>query len=254
MEAIKKVLIITRHGKSPQKPIGVGSLDELFPDSVTSLFLNTGVPLQQFVIEYGVNPWDSFLRHSGRERTLYTGQAILAGALRLEPKIGENPPRSQEDLENYPYDGIAIQADPRLGYDDVLLNDKPVEDGMGVSEYLQRWVDDPNAETFEGAPITSFNDVLQTGKANLVGALVNLIHGNKDLGVLATHALLVEPIVMTATNLTGPGSLDRIGGLFDMEEHARITIEKNLGGPYRARLQRGDKFYATVDLDTLLKK
>ena len=74
---------------------------------------------------------------------------------------------------------------------------------------------------------------------------------NKKLGVINSHALLVEPIVLGIIN-SGQNkkitNLDEIGGVFQMEDYGILTID-NKGKAY---FERGGEKY-NVDLNKIEK-
>jgi len=265
MKTQRKILVISRHGKAPQKrpEEGVGSKDELVPESVTSIYYNTGVPLQYFVTEQGITERDTFLRHSDKRRTELTGGAILAGALRLEPRIGANPPTSQEDLANYSFTGVAKAEDSRLNYSNLKLNEDALR-AMGLDAYIRAWSRNPDSDKMGGVDITPFNEVLERGRHCLASMLIELTSksSQRHFGVAVTHGSIIEPTVMAAIGLreivNDNDALDRIGGPFDMEESVQIKIDQNPAGIYSATIKRQDKernvkLYRSLDLDEVIK-
>jgi hypothetical protein len=246
----KKRLVISRHGKAPQKrpEEGVGSHDRLVPEAVYDLYC-LGRTMQDFVGDNDVKPGDVFLDHSDKVRTKMTGQALLIGALDLQPTQGRHPPQSMEDLENYTFDGIKMSEDGRLMYTNIKMNEE-VMGRDGSAAYFDRWARNPHATEMEGKEITPFSYVLNRAREYLADGLGRLITGNKDLGVAVSHGGgIIEPVAMAAVSATHP---DQIGGLFSMNENVQLVLDEKKSG-YQASLHRCDDVYE-VDLDELMNR
>ena len=211
MDTKRKIIVLTRHGDTPE--VDGERQDAVTDKSVRKLYDYTGSPLASFVRENNVSPQKVFLRHSDKKRTFYTGEAILAGALGFKPI-----PQSQDDLDKLDFSGVDIQEHTGLGYEGVLYN--ATELNKDFEGYLIRWLSDPQATEYEGVKITPYNQVIRTGRKTLVDALGLAINGEKDLGVLASHASVVEALTISAVN-SGRKSpvknFNEIGGLFDRE-------------------------------------
>ena len=248
MKTKRKTLVITRHGKTPINPENNMSMDNLLDESVQSIHRNTGDSLRDFVVEYDVRPEDSFVKHSGKKRTVYTAKAILSGAFGLQF------PQSEADLDRLNLRDINFSEDPMLSYEGIKSNtDKFFKD---MSGYTNRWFADPDATQYDGVEITSFNDLIKTRKNTLVDALGYMINGDKDLGILSTHGTIAEPLVMAAINSGRFGapvtSFDQIGGQFDKEDYATITLDHNpRSDSYLARIERDSLAYR-VDVRKLI--
>jgi len=245
MKTQRKVLVLSRHGETPKKGSERG--DALVPESVVRLYENTGRSIRPFVQGLNIQPKDSFLRHSDKARTLYTGQAILAGAFNLQPF-----PQSQEDLAEIDFSEVDTQEDPRLGYENTKYNEEEMFRDMPA--YFEEWFADPTATTYKGVEITPFNEVIERSRRCLVDALGNVIEGGKDLGVLSTHGSIADAMAIAALNSarsTPITSFDELGGLFDREGFATLILDSPPGpGPYQATLQRDGQGY-DVDLGNL---
>lgn len=116
----RKILVFSRHGKALQREDG-SSIDSLVPETVTDLYTRVGCPLQAFVTEQGITAERTYLHHSPAVRTRYTEEAILIGAFNLEPRSGENPPQSIDDLSNYNFRNDTYR-DPRLFFGKPYIN------------------------------------------------------------------------------------------------------------------------------------
>lgn len=244
MKTQRKVILLTRHGETPKKGSRRG--DALVPESVTRLYENTGGSIRPFVQGFNIQPKDSFLIHSDKVRTLYTGQAILAGAFGLTPV-----PQSQEDLAEIDFSGVDTREDPRLGYEGTKYNEEEMFRDMPA--YFERWFADPTATTYDGVPITPFNEVIEKSRNCLVDALGNVIEGGKDLGVLSTHGSIVDAMAIAALNSarsTPITSFDELGGMFDREGFATLILDQLRSGSYQATLQRDGQNY-DIDLGNL---
>ena len=116
----RKILLITRHGECPKAPDGVNSLDELLPESFSESY-KTGAFLRNFVDQENVTPLDTFLKHSGKKRTKYTGEAILTGAFGMKTE-----PTKPEDLEPYRQrlasQGLDTEQLPMLDFEDIKFS------------------------------------------------------------------------------------------------------------------------------------
>lgn len=238
----RKILLIGRHGKAPQKPAPeVGSLDELFPESVTRLYENTGVPLRDFVSIYGVKQENSFLRHTKKVRTLYTGQAVLAGAFGMSPLKGTNPPRRQENLQNYDWSHFSVAPDQRFmyGHPDVNLR---IYKEKGPEANVNFWLEHPEATWHEDEPIESYLSVSSRCK-NGMKDIHSLLLNHNDLGILVSHVCMTEVTIIPLINSglkTPIGRVEDIRGCFDMEEFATLTIDITRGGLHTATLEYKD--------------
>ncbi len=82
----RSLLVIGRHGTAPKNPHG-HSLDSIKPDSIGRMYL-AARNLSPVIKELKIRPCDTFLRWSGKVRTLYTGKTKAAGALDLARTVG----------------------------------------------------------------------------------------------------------------------------------------------------------------------
>jgi len=245
MNTKRKVIVLARHGDTP-------IIDGIRQDAVTNasikrLYESVGDSLVSYVQDNDVTAQRSFLRHSDKKRTLYTGKAILAGTLGLQPL-----PQSYHDLDKLDFSGLDIQEHSGLGYEGTKYNEPVLL--KNPEDYLIRWFTNPEATTYEGVEITPYKEVIETGRKTLVDALEVAIDGKKDLGVLATHASIVEALTLAAINSakeTPAVSFDEFGGMFEREGFATIFLDqKEKAGTYQARLERDGKSYK-IDIANL---
>lgn len=245
----RKKIVLTRHGVKPKTGnLEVDSkVDAINPESIRRIYDNTGIPLREFVEDNNVTLETSFLRHSDKKRTVQTGKAVLAGAFGFQPT-----PESQEDLDRFYFVGVDIKQDDRLGYEGTKFNTKKLFANMAL--YIDNWLAAPNATECDGVPITPYNEVIRAGKDTLVDALGQVIEGEKDLGVIASHASVVDAIALSAINSAIPTpaqSFDQIGGQFEEEGYATLTIDQDTkSGLYKATLQRNGQNYK-IDIANL---
>lgn len=236
----RKVLLMVRHGEHED--------NVLTPESVQRIYDNTGSSLRDFVREHSIEPRDTLMRHSNAPRTEYTGRAVIAGALDLQPT-----PRSHQDLDALSFDGIDIKEIKKLGYGHMKFNwDALVEDGDPNSEtYLSRWLADPRATIYEGVEITPYNEIIQEGRDTLLDTLDTLFNNERNFGIIATHGAIAEALVIAAINPTRSTpvkNFDEIGGLFHMENFATLTVDyTSKGSPsgrrYVGTLRRNGQEY-----------
>ena len=245
MDTKRKIIVLTRHGDTPE--VDGERQDAVTDKSVRKLYDYTGSPLASFVRENNVSPQKVFLRHSDKKRTFYTGEAILAGALGFKPI-----PQSQDDLDKLDFSGVDIQEHTGLGYEGVLYNEAELK--KDLDGYIAKWFSDPKATTYEGIEITPYNEVIGASRKTLVDALGLAVNGEKGLGVLASHASIVEALTINAINSGRKNpvkNFDELGGLFEREEFATIFLDhKNKSSSYKAKLEREGKNYK-MDLSSL---
>ncbi|MEK6922042.1 MAG: hypothetical protein AABX82_09185 [Nanoarchaeota archaeon] len=249
----RKILVFSRHGKAPQREDG-GSIDSLVPETVTDLYTRVGCPLQAFVTEQGITAERTYLHHSPAVRTRYTGEAILAGAFNLQPRSGENPPRSIDDLSNYNFRNDTY-TDPRLFFGKPYINMTVYNANNAVCNgNMDYWLDNPDATEHDGAAIESYRSVearVSTATKDALQRLMNNDWDGYDFGVLITHAGLIDTV---ATTLIGTAQRVEkcadIGGGFAMAQGAQLVIDKTATGVYTAHVERDGQRYK-VDLDKL---
>ena len=213
MKTERKVLLMVRHGEHEDNVLN--------PESIANLCRNAGGSLTDYVREHGIKPEGTLIRHSDEVRTNYTGKAVIAGALGLTPV-----PQSQQDLDALSFDGIDIREDGRLSFSDTRFNWDVLK--ADPPAYLAKWLDNPNATTYDGIEITPYSEIIGAGYRTLQDSLFDLVSGRKDLGVLATHASVVEGIAIAAVNSardTPVRDFDEIGGLFDTEDYATLVVD-----------------------------
>ncbi len=234
----RKNLIIIRHGVK-QKGKGKGNL--LRPSSIQSLY-DKGRELRGVV---STDPDKAFIMHSDEARTLRTVKALSNGIYLLDPEISTN-----NGLNNLTGIPTNIREDPNLSYGpDFKFNETAyVEHGNAC--YLDNWMRNPKATTYEGVEITPFSDMLRKSKSALKENIGLLINGlTKNLGTLSSHGGLVEAMTAAAVGSRKPRTvieLEEIGGDFNMEDHAIVEVDYDPEGIItpEARLRRGDQVYA----------
>ncbi|MBS3098700.1 hypothetical protein J4462_00650 [Candidatus Pacearchaeota archaeon] len=238
MDTKRKIIVLARHGDTPV--VDGKRQDALTDESVRNIYGKAESSLAQFVIEYGVTPQRTFLRHSDKRRTVYTGKAILAGALGLRPI-----PQSSSDLDTLDFSDLDIQEHSGLGYEGSKYNEPVLM--KNPEDYLVRWFANPRATTYECVEITPYQKVIDSGRKTLVDALGIAISGERDLGVVATHSSIVEALTLAAVNSARKNpaaNFDEIGGLFEREGFATILLDqKEKAGTYKARLERDGESY-----------
>ena len=243
----RKILVFGRHGIAPQT--SEGSVDALIPQSVTALYQNVGVPLQAEIVEAGITQDRTYLVHSPRVRTRYTGQSVIAGALSLVPISGNNPPTSQEDLARYDFSGIENFVDDRLNFGEPFINMPHYKAAGNVATAaVNYWLSHPDATEHDGAAIESYTSIRERTSRAVGDALTRLLRDEKDFGVLVSHSGLPEAMMISL--LSGykgieVTSCDQIGGPFRMEDFARVVIDINQGRSV-ARIERNGDIYNIV--------
>ncbi len=246
----RKILVLSRHGKAPQKEDG-GSIDSLVPETVTDLYARVGCPLQAFVTEEGITPERTYLHHSPAVRTRYTGEAILIGAFNLEPRSGENPPRSIDDLSNYNFRNDTY-TDARLFFGKPYINMAVYNANNAVCNgNVDYWLSHPDATEHDGAPIESYTSVESRVRAATTDAVQRFMRDEYDFGVLVTHAGVVDTVaaILIGTAQRVESSRD-VGGGFAMAQGAQLVMDKTPLGVYTATLERNGQRYP-VDLEKL---
>ena len=145
------------------------------------------------------------------------------------------------------------QVDPRLGYEGLELNDEALKK-EGELVYVTRFMGSLDKDTYDGVPVTPFNQIVKMLTPRLSDALRLLTRGPKDLGVLATHGCLVESIFTAAVNsaLSSPISrIEDIGGHVPMEGFALIYLDGTPAENYTAKMVRNGQEYP-INLDRLV--
>ena len=245
----RKILVFGRHGEAPQK-VGGGSVDTLVPETVTDIYARVGCPLQAFVAEQGITTERTYLQHSPAVRTRYTGEAILVGAFNLQPRSGENPPESVDDLFNYSFRNDTYR-DTRLSFGKPYINMAIYNANNAVCNgNVDYWLAHPEATEHDGAAIEPYSSVEPRIREATKDAVRRLMD-DYDFGVLVAHAGLTETVAAT---LIGSAQrvekCDDIGGGFAMAQGAQLVIDKTPTGLWTARVERNGQSYK-VDLDKL---
>lgn len=252
----RKILLIGRHGKALPRP-GGGSSNTLVPETFPIIY-SLGVGFQPDIQEYGITPDKTFLTHTPQIRTKYTGQIFLIGAFNFQPSEGANPPKSVEEIDRYNFAGIDTAADERFVYgypgksDDFNLKIYQERGSQPGIDYL---LANPEAEEHEGEPIISGAIVMSNCKEGVKDNIKKLLSGEKDLGVLMSHAGRVDITVISLINSARNSGnyvekIEDIGGTFNAPEFAKLIIDKTDGGLYTATLEhKGNKH--NIDLNKI---
>ena len=242
MTTTRSLLVIGRHGIAPKNADG-SSQDSINDASIQSMYASAQANLHPVVAELGITPADTFLRWSGRVRTLYTAQATAIGALGLPRTEGNDVrgPGSSADLANFKLDNIKVEEDPRLNFGDPLVNMAVYKATTGAGN-IDYWLANPTARMHDGKPIETYESVRdRTGHA--VREVVRRItHDKKKLGIVVSHSTIVEPTLIHLINSGRDTPVERvadIGGTFTQEERALMTIYHS---------ERGTDHIATLDV------
>src|SRR3989344_7362322 len=239
------------------------SQDSINDASIQRMYASAQANLRPVVAELGITPADTFLRWSGRVRTKYTAQATAIGALDLfrgivfgEENVKTSPvPTSSSDLANFYYGNISTEEDLRLNFGDPLVNMAVYKATAGAGN-IDYWLADPAARTHDGSPIESYQSVSdRTGHA-IREAVRRVTHDRKKLGIVVSHATIVEPTLIHLINTGRDTPVERvadIGGTFTQEERALMTIyHSERGTDHIATLDVKGKLYE-VNLRNLLR-
>ncbi|MEK6901181.1 MAG: hypothetical protein AABX37_02465, partial [Nanoarchaeota archaeon] len=158
-----------------------------------------------------------------------------------------HPPTNQEDLQHYQsLDFIHTVEDPRLGMGTVEPCNLNVYKAQGAGACLNYALQHPEAAEHEGVPIEPLTSLRARTSSAVRDNLTTLIEGRKDLGVLISHATLIEHPVLALINSgrqTPITDINDIGGAFDMGEFAVLRVEQTDGGDYLANLERKGQKY-----------
>ncbi|MBU0536369.1 MAG: hypothetical protein KKE20_05350 [Nanoarchaeota archaeon] len=252
----RKIVLIGRHGEAPQKPEG-GSLDMLTKPAFDDLYLK-GRSLKADVEEHGYTPERTFLVHTPKQRTMHTGLIILVGAYDMKPAEGRHPPKSAEDLDNYEgLSRIDTHADPRLIYGHPF-GDR--EDGnmilykeSGALTWINHWIANPNTEYHEGVKSVPGSIAMTDIKECTAENLKRILEGQKDLGVIISHATRAEAAIINLINSGRHTPVGRIeefssgepddNGTFRMGEYSRLIIDMSKGNVLGAYIDyKGQKY------------
>jgi len=247
----RKKLLITRHGECPKAPDGVNSLDSLLPDSFREEY-RVGIPLRDFVDQEGITPRETLFRHSGKKRTQYTGETILAGAFNMQQPT--NPSELRLPRKELISQGLDTQPLSVLDYEDILFSLEGFRTD-GENGYMNKWIANPEATHYDnGEPITPFQECLERKSQGFAEILKEFMSGDKRLGVIATHACTIDAMVVGALNSVSSypiKSTEEYGGSFKQGEFATIDLSNIMEGPYKAILERGTNA-DRINLDVFL--
>jgi len=222
MATEKKILIVGKHGvKGPDG-------NAILPESYARLFTQ-GASLRDFIQEHDVSPSQTFIGHSNQIKTLRTAKATAAGAFRV--------PIMPEDayFDNFRIPGLEnITQVEGLSYEPNFKFNVNAYKQEGETAYMAKWIGNPQAEEYNGATITSFNDTFNESRGALNNTMKRLIHGNNKLGILTTHGGLIEALAIRALVPLGidcpketPEIFEQLGDHFPMEDYFTIEVECN---------------------------
>lgn len=235
----RKIIVLGRHGRSPQDPSGSGSLDAIMPESIESLYTAGMNGFYGPLMLSGVRPRDSAIWHSDKVRTKYTAQALAAGAFGFLPS-----PKTQEELTHPFLCDIDTNVHRGLCYTNLTLAPNFLK--LGAKKGLEFYAANPSATDFEGVPNVSFNEIIARGRDCTKDVFRKMFDYGKRFGIMTTHSILAEPTMLALVNSdrTSPTTdLDAIGGPFEMEDFAVITLDTLQSGDTKARLWRNRTEY-----------
>ena len=250
MNTKRKILVIGRHGDTPK---GVQftdpSYDSITPESVGRLYANAGRVFGPFVDESKIGLGNTFVRHSNKQRTKYTAQAMLAGAFALQPV-----PQSYEELDGLGFGNARISLDDRLSYEHMKFHDEASQRET-AEHYIANWIANPDMTEYKGAAITPYRDALRAAKSTLRDSVLGLTEEEKYIGFLTSHASIAEAVVFSAlqpVETKDSFNFGEIGGPFEREGFGTLVLDYNEGsGLYQARFERNGQNY-DVDLQELM--
>ena len=246
----RKVLMIGRHGLHESLPGDAEGDPSLTGKSIETMCRLAYDALNSFIINQVVQPQKAFVVHSPKKRAKYTGLSHITGAYGV--RLTELSHRGLEEACRSHIPEVEVAVDPRLYFGDMEFNnDAYAREGDAV--YVPRWIGDPSATSYDGVPITSFDEAVRRKSPCLVEALQCLAQGGKKLGVLATHSGVIEPLLVAAINSgrsTPVNRVEDIGGLVAKEQFALVYLDGTPAGDYTAKLVRDGQEYP-INLDRL---
>ena len=246
----KKILLIGRHGQAPQKPEG-GSVDTLIHGEIQRVYSQIGQPLSQIMMHEEIRLNDTFLTRTNKERTGYTGKAVLIGALGITPLTGENPPKTIDDLSDYDFGSLQITQDDRLNLVEPHANLQMYKE-QGSNAVLNYWLKHPYEDTCYGQPMQVFTQLQKRVTDGVMDSIGKIVSNQKRFGVVVSHGTVIETafIKLIESTRTKPiETIEEIGGGLEMGEFATLTSEKH-NGIYRPTLElKGQKYQ--IDLNKI---
>lgn len=245
----KKAIVLARHGEHKN--------NVLTPEAIEQAY-ETGISLIEKCSSRGVmGIVNSFILHSGQQRTIDTGKKLIEGIFGLYDPV---PLVIRADCEIGPlfFKNLAKNIKTRkcslLGYEDIEYNEKALDEKYEEYEYMKIWTANPDSTDFEGQQVTCYNEMLRRGKTCLSDTINEMFSDSQNLAILSTYMTITEPIFMAGVNSARktPCTLDDIGGVFETGECATLIFGKDKHDKYtKSEFLRRDKSY-DVNLDRLL--
>ncbi len=241
METQRKTLFVGRHG--------VKNGNDIVPESLARLHAFGQTSLYDFVSQYSVTPEQTFVRHSNEIRTLRTAKAITAGAFQIPLEF------STQGVDSLALPVKNILQSQSLCYPSNFKFNAEAIKQEGEAVYVTNWVNSPDAKEYKGVEVTPLKDILIQARRGLENALRGSLREDMKLGILATHAGIVEAYAINAINSAREQvpveNISEIGGPFPMEKGFVIQIDKSQkSGTYNAKLIRDNQEYP-IDLNNL---
>jgi len=253
----RKIILLGRHGSAPQKPTG-GSEDWLEIGVVNHLYHEVGVPLKEEIGECGIIPERTFLRHTNKNRTKTTGQAVLTGVF-ANQYDGTSAPTSEEDLKKFGevLDKINTSEDPRFNIGKPYNINMDVYLRTGSAGNVNYALQNPDSIRHQGKTIESGRSLKARTAAGVHDNIALLTTEDLfDMGVIVSHGTVAEYPVLALVNTSRGRSpaidnVEEIGGPIGMSEFAILRVDKDKrSGLYTAELELKDQKY-DVDLQKL---
>ena len=169
-------------------------------------------------------PSRTFLNHTDAKPTLYTGQAVLVGALGLSPydKKAVHPPQRQQEFTNYP-DLRSIDTAENLYF----KPHSPAPEGV-----VNFWLQNPQATEYRGQTIDSYATMLARMTEGLTRTIRRLTSRQYNLGVIVTETPVAEAALLRLLVSDGihPKRMEDIGDCLSPGEFMTVMVDEINGG------------------------
>ena len=119
---------------------------------------------------------------------------------------------------------------------------------LGTEGYLNQWIANQDSTDFDGVEATPWRAVQERGGLYLRDFVKKTKESNKKLGVVLSHAALMEPMITAAINTTRDTpvkNLGEMGGAFSEEDYAILNVD----GDHAVLDRNGQKY--NIDLTKL---
>jgi hypothetical protein len=264
----KGIVIATRHGKTPSNAQGITlegkEGDRITPESVQDLYRAGRKDLATLLEDTkigAIRNEDIAIRHSNKNRTLVTPQALITGMQSVNQKFEE--PKSQEDLPRYNFSGMDIKEDSRISYKsgNASVHEKLFKaEKTGINQILNHWLRNPLTnkhahEQYGEAKIEPFISVYKRTKESLQEALEDVRTGKHKAFFLGSHGSLKEPMILSVLYAAGARNvrdIEQIGGPVEKEEYFVILVRQNKRTGRDEGLVRFRGRAFTFDLDNFM--